>query len=90
MGQVLLAWSARQRFANPVRRVQVRDSYRRARFKELKLSSGLLLTVLTSLRIAALRPFGDRELSEDWDIFELPKITVALADKSNGTVVRRF
>ncbi|KAI1334251.1 peptidase S8/S53 domain-containing protein [Xylariaceae sp. FL0016] len=27
-------------------------------------------------RIAALRPFGDREVAEDWDVWEIPEITV--------------
>lgn len=32
--------------------------------------------MLSSFRLAALRPFGDPAKSDDWDIFEVPKITV--------------
>ncbi|KAI1101567.1 subtilisin-like protein [Jackrogersella minutella] len=35
-------------------------------------------------RIATLRPFGDRSVSYDWDIWETPKVTV-LPIKTNGT-----
>lgn len=36
--------------------------------------------ILLSFRIAALRPFGDRKVAEDWDVYELPKITVELKE----------
>ena len=36
--------------------------------------------ILASFRVAALRPFGDRKLSGDWDIYKTPKITVKLEE----------
>lgn len=35
----------------------------------------LLLTHHDRFRIAALRPFGDRTVAADWDIFSTPDIT---------------
>ncbi|KAI8965200.1 subtilisin-like protein [Daldinia sp. FL1419] len=38
-------------------------------------------------RIATLRPFGDPQVSYDWDIWETPKITVLPLAKSNATTL---
>ncbi|SPN99117.1 uncharacterized protein DNG_02152 [Cephalotrichum gorgonifer] len=37
-----------------------------------------------AVRVAALRPFGDRGDSGDWDIWNAPEITIALAEPEEG------
>ncbi|OTA54818.1 subtilase [Hypoxylon sp. EC38] len=39
-------------------------------------------------RIATLRPFGDPQVSYDWDIWETPKVTVLPLNKTNATASR--
>ncbi|KAI0106610.1 subtilisin-like protein [Hypoxylon sp. NC0597] len=41
-------------------------------------------------RIATLRPFGDPQVSYDWDIWETPKVTVLPLNKTDATVSRRI
>ncbi|KAI1394404.1 subtilisin-like protein [Hypoxylon trugodes] len=38
-------------------------------------------------RIATLRPFGDRQVSYDWDIWETPKVTVLPLNEANGSAL---